>query len=56
MGEIVPADVLAKLQRVTSEFQEASRAVVASGDVFDVGPGHGPDDPALRRRIAGHPT
>lgn len=47
--EIVPADTLAELQRVTAEFQDRSRAVSASDDTFDIGPGHGPDTPVLRR-------
>lgn len=47
--EIVPGDTLAELQRVTAEFVDKSRAVSESGDVFDIGPGHGPDHPVLRR-------
>ncbi|WP_306113017.1 MULTISPECIES: phytanoyl-CoA dioxygenase family protein [unclassified Roseovarius] len=47
--ELVPADVLAELQRVTAEFQDKSRAVSASDDTFDIGPGHSADDPVLRR-------
>lgn len=47
--EIVPADILAELQRVTAEFQDKSRKATASDDIFDIGPGHGPDTPILRR-------
>ena len=47
--ELVPADVLAELQRVTTEFQDKSRAVSASDDTFDIGPGHSADKPVLRR-------
>ncbi|MEO1142934.1 MAG: phytanoyl-CoA dioxygenase family protein, partial [Pseudomonadota bacterium] len=47
--EIVPADVLAELQRVTDEFQDKSRAVSASDDTYDIGPGHNKDNPVLRR-------
>ena len=47
--EIVPNDVLRELQAVTNEFQEKSRAVSQSDDTFDIGPGHGPDSPVLRR-------
>ncbi|MEO1494927.1 MAG: phytanoyl-CoA dioxygenase family protein [Pseudomonadota bacterium] len=47
--EIVPADTLAHLQQVTDDFQNASRKVTASDDTFDIGPGHGPDSPVLRR-------
>lgn len=47
--EIVPASTLAELQRVTAEFQDQSRAVTESDDAFDIGPGHAPDNPILRR-------
>ena len=47
--EIVPADTLAELQRVTAQFQDRSRAVTASDDTFDIGPGHSADHPVLRR-------
>ena len=47
--EIVPAETLAELQHVTAEFQDRSRAVSASDATFDIGPGHGPDSPVLRR-------
>lgn len=47
--ELVPSDVLSELQRVTAEFQDKSRAVSASDDTFDIGPGHDADNPVLRR-------
>ncbi|MDH3666968.1 MAG: phytanoyl-CoA dioxygenase family protein [Paracoccaceae bacterium] len=47
--ELVPAGTLAELQRVTTEFQEQSRAVTVSDGVFDVGPGHSAENPVLRR-------
>ena len=47
--ELVPADMLALLQRVTAEFVDASRSETASGGTFDIGPGHTPDHPVLRR-------
>ena len=47
--EIVPVDMLAELQRVTAAFQEQSKTVSVSDDTFDIGPGHGPDNPVLRR-------
>lgn len=47
--EIVPAEMLAELQRVTEEFQDLSRAETASGDRFDIGPGHSAETPILRR-------
>ena len=46
---LVPADVLAELIKVTNDFVEASKAETQSGKVFDIGPGHGPDTPVLRR-------
>ena len=46
---LVPGDLLEELNRVTSEFVDASRAETKSGAVFDVGPGHGPEQPVLRR-------
>ena len=47
--ELVPADVLAELQRVTSKFQDKSRSVNASDETYDIGPGHNADNPVLRR-------
>ena len=47
--EVVPADTLAELQRVTTEFQEKSRDEACSGQTFDIGPGHSADNPVLRR-------
>lgn len=47
--ELVPAETLAELQRVTAEFQDKSRAVTASDDTYDIGPGHSADNPVLRR-------
>ena len=46
---IVPADVLAELQAVTADFMDQSRHETQSGDVFDIGPGHSPENPVLRR-------
>ncbi|MEM9605521.1 MAG: phytanoyl-CoA dioxygenase family protein [Pseudomonadota bacterium] len=47
--DLVPADALAELQAVTQAFVEQSKAVSESGDRFDIGPGHSPDNPVLRR-------
>ncbi len=47
--ELVPAGTLSDLQRVTTEFQEQSRAVTVSDGVFDIGPGHSAENPVLRR-------
>ncbi len=46
---LVPADILAELVGVTSEFVEASRSETVSGRVFDIGPGHSKERPVLRR-------
>ncbi len=46
---LAPADVVAELVNVTSEFVEASGSVVESGQVFDLGPGHSSETPVLRR-------
>jgi ectoine hydroxylase-related dioxygenase (phytanoyl-CoA dioxygenase family) len=42
-------DQLATLQRLTNDFIEASRAVSASNDVYDLDEGHAPDQPKLTR-------
>ena len=47
--EIVPVDVLARLQQVTAGFQEQSRLVRQSDDRFDVSPEHSSSSPVLRR-------
>lgn len=47
--EVVPADVLAELQKTTADFVEASKAVSESNDRFDVGAGHSAENPILRR-------
>lgn len=47
--DFVPADTLAELVSVTNGFVDQSRAESVSGNVFDIGPGHGPDTPVLRR-------
>lgn len=46
---LVPKDTIAELVRVTNTFVEASRTETESGRTFDIGPGHGPDTPVLRR-------
>jgi len=47
--EIVPPALLAELQAVTTGFVEQSKAVSASDDRFDIGPGHSTQAPILRR-------
>lgn len=49
VDSLVPKDILAELVAVTEEFIDASRAETQAGRVFDIGPGHGPDRPVLRR-------
>lgn len=46
---LVPPDVLAEVQAATRAFQDRSRAVAVSDDAYDIGPGHSPDNPVLRR-------
>jgi len=46
---LVPADTLAELRAVTDDFQERSRQIAASDERFDIGPGHSPETPLLRR-------
>ena len=40
---------IAELRRVTDEFVEKSRSVTTNDDVFDLEPGHTPENPRLRR-------
>ena len=46
---VLSADELAALQRVTDEFIERSRSVAANNEIFDLEPDHSPDNPRLRR-------
>lgn len=46
---LVPQDVLAEVQAVTDAFMDASRQETESDNTFDIGPGHGPESPVLRR-------
>ena len=46
---LVPQDVLAEVQAVTDAFLDASRQETEPGNTFDIGPGHGPESPVLRR-------
>ncbi len=46
---LIPTEVLAELQRVTNDYVDESRAVSASNDRFDIGPGHSAESPLLRR-------
>jgi ectoine hydroxylase len=46
---LVPKDILADMIAVTDRFFDASRQETSSGRVFDIGPGHSPETPVLRR-------
>ncbi len=46
---LVPDETVAELQAVTAEFSRQSARETQSGDVFDIGPGHTPETPVLRR-------
>lgn len=46
---LIPAEMVARLNAVTAEFIERSRAETASGTTFDLAPGHGPARPMIRR-------
>ena len=47
-GVLTPGEVEA-LRQTTDEFVEQSRAATESDSVFDLEPGHAPDNPKLRR-------
>ncbi len=52
--DVFSSEEIAELNRVTDAFVEDSRALTQSDAVFDIGPGHGPMAPQLRR--IKHPT
>ena len=47
--DVIPADLLADLRRVTDEFVEKSRSVTEHTEAFDLEPEHTPENPRLRR-------
>lgn len=49
--DVLSDDEIAELRRVTDAFVEASRQVTRTDKVFDLEPGHTPDNPQLRRLI-----
>ncbi len=56
---VLSAEEVAELQRVTDEFVEKSRQVTEHTDVFDLEAGHTPEAPRLRRLkdpVAQHPV
>ncbi len=46
---LVDREAIAELRAVTDGFLERSRTVTRSDALFDIGPGHGPDRPVVRR-------
>jgi phytanoyl-CoA hydroxylase len=46
---VLSAEEITELRRVTDEFVEKSRTVTTHTDVFDLEPGHTPENPRLRR-------
>jgi ectoine hydroxylase-related dioxygenase (phytanoyl-CoA dioxygenase family) len=55
---IVDAPTLARLRMIIADFKERSKSVTRSDAIFDVGPGHSPETPNLRRLkdpVAHHP-
>ena len=56
---VLPEDDVEDLRRVTDEFVEKSRECTESDSVFDLEPGHTPEEPKLRRLkgpVQQHPT
>jgi ectoine hydroxylase-related dioxygenase (phytanoyl-CoA dioxygenase family) len=49
LENVLPADFVAELCRVTDDFVEQSRSVTEHTDVFDLEPGHTAEEPRLRR-------
>ena len=47
--DVLSAQETAELQRVTDELVEKSRAITEHTDLYDLEPGHSPDDPKVRR-------
>jgi len=46
---LIPAEWLHRLRELSAEFLQASKAVSASNEAFDLGPKHRPDQPHVRR-------
>jgi len=47
--DLIPAEWLRRLRQLSAEFLEASKAISASNEAFDIGPAHRPDQPHVRR-------
>ena len=51
VNEVLSADEVEELRRVTDQFVEQSRQITESNGLFDLEPGHRADEPKLRRLI-----
>ncbi len=49
LERLIPQDWLDRLHAVTDRLLKESRGVIASGEVFDIAPGHGAEHPKVRR-------
>jgi len=49
LENVIPEATLAKLRKTIARFVELARGVAASNAMFDLAPGHGPEQPRLRR-------
>lgn len=49
LGDVVPPETLARLRRLTDEVVAGAAGVGDHDDVYDLGPGHRPDAPEVRR-------
>jgi ectoine hydroxylase-related dioxygenase (phytanoyl-CoA dioxygenase family) len=47
--DVIPAEMIAELRRVTDELVEKSRSVTESDDAYDLEPDHSPETPRVRR-------
>ena len=46
---VLPAETIDALRQVTGEFVEKSRQVISHDEIFDLEPGHSPENPRVRR-------
>ncbi len=52
--DVLSADEVARLRRVTDQFVERARALTAHTEIYDLEDSHTPDDPRVRRIKAPH--
>jgi len=52
--DILSADEVHRLRRVTDEFVERARGVTAHNEIYDLEDSHTPDNPRVRRIKAAH--